>query len=498
MQRTACRHLADRSWHHSTSSWADAFLQPLRQFLRRRERVQRHSSGAVLVALCCASCAQLPSRPSAEPAKGNVAQAVVVRDQRGVVPPAVEDRVIASVKAEGDGDLAEHHLRVLAAQGERDLYRGNAARLLVDGPATFAAMKVAIERARGRVLLESYIVDDGAMADELAALLSRKATQGVQVAFMYDGLGSFATGQAYFDRLAAAGVALCKFNPVNPLERPGYWDINHRDHRKVLVVDQDVAFTGGINISRVYASGSFGRGHAPPSDPLRDGWRDTQVELRGPVVQAFARGFERVWASQRCAALPARALPASRPVSGQRVVKLLESDPADRQNSIYTTLLAAIDAAQRRIDLTMAYFAPGPDMIDALANAARRGVDVTLVLPGRSDFSLVLHAGRAYYDALLDAGVHIYEMDDAVMHAKTAVVDGVWSTVGSSNMDWRSFVANHEVNAIVIGRDFGEALEAQFRIDLARSRPIDHVAWQQRGWGQRVMEQVGRFAERLL
>jgi cardiolipin synthase len=465
----------------------------LQQFLRRH----RCGHSATLLVALCAGCAQLPPRPNAQPAAGTVAQAVTVRDRRGVVPPAVEDRVIASLKAEGDGQLAERHLRVLAAQGESDLYRGNAARLLVDGPATFAAMKAAIERARGRVLLESYIVDDGKMADELAALLSRKAAQGVHIAFMYDGLGSIATDPAYFDRLAASGVALCKFNPVNPLERPGYWDINHRDHRKVLVVDQDVAFTGGINISRVYASGSFGRGHAP-TDPLKDGWRDTQIELRGPVVQAFASGFERVWASQRCAVRPARALPAAKAVAGERVVEVLESNPEDRENRIYTTLLAAIDAAQRRIELTMAYFAPGSDMIDALAAAARRGVDVTLVLPGRSDFTLVLHAGRAYYDELLDAGVHIHEMDDAVMHAKTAVIDGVWSTVGSSNMDWRSFVANHEVNAIIIGREFGEALEAQFRLDLARSRPVDSVTWHQRGWGQRVMEQVGRLAERLL
>src|SRR5207249_10455979 len=123
--------------------------------------------------------------------------------------------------------------------------------------------------------------------------------------------------------------------------------------------------------------------------------------------------------------------------------------------------------AQLPFGTGQAYFSPGPDMVDALADAARRGVDVALVLPGRSDFSLVLHAGRAYYDEVLDAGVHIHEMDEAVMHAKTAVVDGVWSTVGSSNMDWRSFVANHEVDAIVIGRDFGAALEAQFRIDLA-------------------------------
>ena len=120
-------------------------------------------------------------------------------------------------------------------------------------------MKSAITRARGRVLLESYIVEDSKMADELAVLLSNKAARGVQVALIYDGVGSIRTGAAYFDRLAGAGVAVCKFNPVNPLERPGYWGINHRDHRKVLVVDQEVAFTGGINISRAYSSGSFGR-----------------------------------------------------------------------------------------------------------------------------------------------------------------------------------------------------------------------------------------------
>ena len=378
------------------------------------------------------------------------------------------------------------------APPENPFVGGNQARLLVDGPRTHRAMFEAMAAARDHINIHTYILDGGEIGQKLAALLAAKVKSGVKVHVMYDSVGSIGTPKAYFQGLRDAGVAVCEFNPVQQVET-----VNHRNHRKITVVDGKVAFTGGINISRVYASGSLGRGHAP-SDPLRDGWRDTQVELRGPVVQAFAHGFERIWESQHCAALPARALPASRPVAGPRVVKVLESDPQDRQNRIYTALLAAIDAAQRRIDLTMAYFAPGTDMIQALAGAARRGVDVTLVLPGRSDFSLVLHAGRAYYDDLLDAGVHIYEMDDAVMHAKTAVVDGVWSTVGSSNMDWRSFVANHEVNAIVIGRDFGEALEAQFRLDLARSRPVDRVAWQQRGWGQRVMEQVGRFTERFL
>ncbi|HEU5297132.1 MAG TPA: phospholipase D-like domain-containing protein, partial [Burkholderiaceae bacterium] len=377
------------------------------------------------------------------------------------------------------------------------LYQGNTAHLLLDGPATFAAMKSAIARARGRVLLETYIVDSSATANELAALLVHKVAQGVRVALIYDGLGSIRTDAAYFDRLAKAGVAVCKFNPVNPLERPGYWDINHRDHRKVLVVDQEVAFTGGINISRVYSSGSLGRQRGD-SGASQGGWRDTQIELRGPVVQAFAHSFTRTWADQGCKGALGEPPPPAVATPGQRVVQVLESDPRDRYNRIYTALLAAIEASQRSVWLTMAYFAPGDEMIAALTAAARRGVDVVLVLPGRSDFSLVLHAGRSYYEQLLAAGVRIHEMEDAVMHAKTAVIDGVVSTVGSSNMDWRSLVANSEINAIVLGRDFGAQVEAVFRRDLANSRAIELDAWRRRELSDRFMEQMGRFAERLL
>ena len=433
-----------------------------------------------------------------------MSQQVQVRDRSGTVAPAVEQRVLSAVKAEGDGALTEHHLRVLAASGEVDLYRGNATRLLLDGPATFAAMKSAIERARKRVLFESYIVEDSAMADELSALLTRKVAQGVAVALMVDSVGSRSLDAAYFDRLAASGVIVCKFNPLNPLERPGYWSISHRDHRKVLVVDDEVAFTGGINISRAYSAGSsIGSGAGADGDAMRArGWRDTHIELRGPVVPAFARGFASVWASQGCPdatqAVSQPMPPAVRAAPGQRVVKLLESDPRDQTNRIYAALLQAIEAAQRSVHLTMAYFAPGTDMVAALADAARRGVDVSLVLPGRSDFTLVLHAGRSYYDELLSAGVRIHEMDQAVMHAKTAVIDGVLSTVGSSNMDWRSWVANNEANVIVLGNDFGKELEVVFQRDVEQSRPVHIEEWRQRGLSSRVMEQLGRAAERLL
>jgi cardiolipin synthase len=445
-------------------------------------------------------CGQLPERPSAPPA--GAAPDVAVRDHRGRLAPAAQAGALQRIKAEGRAELVEHHLRVLSASGDVDLYRNNATRLLVDGPATFAAMKQAVTQARQRVLLESYIIEDSAMADDLARLLSAKVRAGVSVALMYDAVGSLQTDAAYFERLAAAGVGVCKFNPIHPPERPGYWAINHRNHRKLLLVDNEVALTGGINISRVYASGSSARlsrrARAAPSDPLADGWRDTHIELRGPVVPAMAAGFERLWQAQGCKGSTGMAAPPRQAAPGQRVVKLLESDPTEKGNRIYSALLGAIAASRVSIHLTMAYFAPGPDVIEALCDAAQRGVEVSLLLPGRSDFTLILHAGRSYYTQLLRAGVQIHEMDDAVMHAKTAVIDGVLSTVGSSNMDWRSFVTNNEINVIVLGEDFGSELEAQFARDLAGARAIRQSEWSGRGLWPRVMETVGRMAERVL
>lgn len=417
-------------------------------------------------------------------------------DGQGVSSPR---RVAAQVAAEGRAALALHQLNQLAAQGDAHLFRNNAARLLIDGPATFAAMRAAVRAARTRVLLESYIFEDEGLAAEMGALLAEKVRAGVGVAVLYDSLGSRNASDTFFESLRARGVSVCAFNPVNPLRRPGYWDINHRDHRKFLVADQTVGFTGGINISKVYTSGSGSsggsRGGGSGSDA--DGWRDTQIELRGPVVPALAAAFEAQWHSQGCRdALPAAPAEPARD-AGTKTVQLLLSQPQDERNPIYDSLLRAIEAAQVSVHLTMAYFAPGKQMAQALQDAARRGVEVVLVLPSRSDFKMVLHAGRAYYTELLEAGVQIHELQTALLHAKTAVIDGVWSTVGSSNMDWRSFVDNSEANVVVLGDDFGQSLEAQFQRDLAASRPIPADEWARRGMGQRLLEAFGRLAERL-
>jgi cardiolipin synthase A/B len=418
---------------------------------------------------------------------------------------------LARLRAEGKGALMERQLGVLAAAGDVDLYRGNTARLLVDGPQTFAAMKAAIASARHRVLMESYIVEDVGVAAEFAELLIRKAGEGVRVALMYDSVGSLTSDSAFFQRLQAGGVAVCAFNPVNPLQRPGHWELVQRNHRKTLTVDSDVAYTGGINISNVYADGSFGSGGSGGSGGRskpgkRDaaageeagGWRDTQVELRGPVVTALGTLFRTSWTAQGCAGSLPPAPPPQQATPGQRVVKVVAGDPKLGVNPTYTTLMAAVGSAARSVQLTMGYFAPGPELVQALCDAAARGVDVQLVLPGKSDVQLVLHAARSYYARLLAAGVQIHEWQGSVMHAKTAVVDGVLSSVGSSNLDWRSILLNNEIDVMVLGDDFGQEMEALFAKDAGASKRVDAAAWAQRGMGQRLLESIGRLVEPLL
>ncbi len=457
-----------------------------------------------------ASCAVAPPPSRTDPPvvapkadARQIAQRVDMRGRSGRLSPAQREQLLQRVGRQGSATLLNTQLAAMAiadeaaADGGVELQAQNRATLLIDGPQTFAAMFQAIERARHTVLLQSYIVDDTAIAEQLAALLARKRAQGVQVALLYDALGSIGTDPAFFERLRAQGVPVCATNPVNPVTRPGYWNMANRDHRKILSVDRQTGFTGGINISAVYSSGSFGRGggRSAARDPDA-GWRDTQVQLQGPAVAALDDLVRATWRAQGCEP----ALPPAPPVAGgpggDQLVRIVPASPQDGPARIYTLLLTAIDAAQRSVFLTMAYFAPGSEMVDALCDAARRGVDVQLVLPAHSDFAPVLYAGRSHYQRLLDAGVKIHELQDAVLHAKTAVIDGVVSTVGSSNMDWRSFSSNSEVNAVVFGENFGNAMARMFEADLRDSTAITPQAWARRSLWQRGKEIAARLFER--
>ncbi|MDB5888344.1 MAG: cardiolipin synthase [Rhodocyclales bacterium] len=368
------------------------------------------------------------------------------------------------------------------------LVAGNEVSLLSDGPDTYGAMLEAIHRARKLILLESYILDNDAVGTRFAEALTERSKAGVTVAVMVDAVGTLSTPNAYFDALQQAGIIVVHFNPIDPLRSWFGWTLDERDHRKVLVVDGKVGFTGGLNLSEVYSSRP-GRSGARRKELAGENapWRDTHVRIRGPAAMDLQREFLRGWAEQGGPPLLAAATVVAAnqadagTMPGRDLVRIVATSP-DEGSAIYWTLLGAINRAQHSVHITMAYFVPNREFLDALEDASNRGVDVELVLPGFSDFWMVFHAGRAHYTELLKSKVRIYERRDALLHAKTAVIDGIWSTVGSSNIDWRSFVHNHELNAIVLGPSFGAQMEAQFDKDRSASVPVMLNEWNQRSW----------------
>ena len=358
-------------------------------------------------------------------------------------------------------------------------------------------MFAAIRGARDSINLETYIFEGDEIGRQFSDLLLERQAAGVQVNIIHDGVGGFATPKAFFDRLRSGGIAVLEFNPVSPLSAVTPWLLNHRDHRKLLVVDGRTAFIGGINISNVYSSGSNVRRSATAPE-TKVAWRDTDIQLEGPVVGELQKLFLETWAKQKGAPLaPKDYLPALKP-QGNDIVRAIGSTPDDPYSQIYLTLVSAIGNAERQVYLTNAYFVPDPQMLKALSAAAGRGVDVRLILPSHSDSETTFHAGRSHYAELLARGVRIFERGGELLHAKTAVIDGVWSTVGSSNLDWRSFLDNDEVNAVIIGRDFGRKMQEMFARDLAASREIDPANWERRALSLRIKEWMARVWGRLL
>lgn len=372
---------------------------------------------------------------------------------------------------------------------------GNAVRLFSDGPSTYTAMFQAIERARDHINLETYIFEDDTVGRRLAELLIQKEKEGVQVNIIYDSFGSLETSDAFFERLRDGGLKVVEFNPVNPLDVKRRWMVNQRDHRKILVVDGTIAFTGGVNISRVYSRSPFRSSRPKSPEAAKTLWRDTHVQIEGPVVAEFQRTFLKAWTQQKGPPLPEQQyFPPLKP-AGKLIVRAINSSPADDMATIYRVFVSAISHAEQSIHLTVAYFAPDGQMLKALTDAAARGVDVTLLLPGVTDSGLVVRAGQSHYKRLLQAGVKLYELQGALLHSKTAVIDGVWSTVGSANLDWRSFLHNEEVNAVILGDEFAAQMGALFQQDLAASRRITLKEWETRPFIHRVKETIGRILE---
>lgn len=372
----------------------------------------------------------------------NGAQAPLSPDSRSLTPP----RLLAA--------------QALSRTAGAPLTGGNALTLLRDASGNYPAWLEAIRNARRSIHLENYIVQEDAVGHEFMDALVERARAGVKVRLLYDWVGTFlVSSRSFFQPLAAAGGEVRVFNPLR-LANPFGW--LSRDHRKSLVVDAEVGFVSGLCISRRW-QGDAVRDIAP--------WRDTGVAIRGPAVADILEAFSQTWAL--CGTpLCADELPARRdiPEAGSVALRVIGSSPYTSGLYRLDQLIAAM--AEESLWLTDAYFVGTPAYVQALCAAAQDGVDVRLLVPGSSDIPLLSPFSRAGYRPLLEAGVRVFEWNGSMLHAKTAVADGRWARVGSSNLNLASWISNYELDVAVEDEGFAAEMQAMYQQDMAQATEI--------------------------
>jgi cardiolipin synthase A/B len=442
-------------------------------------------------------CATVPDVDDVIRHSAGEPQAIV--GARGPLSPAQSRTILARLAQQSpDSDLLQRHLAIEQAVADAPLIAGNRTTLLQDGPDSFRAMFAAIRAAKASIGLEYYILENvESDGEHLADLLLAKRQEGVPVAVIYDSYGSIDTPNRFIDRLKAAGVDVLEFHPVNPFKEQHGYAPNNRDHRKILVVDGKVAIIGGVNLYTAYQPHPHARLVASDGQNA-DKWHDTDLRIEGPAALSLRQLFVDHWAAQSGQALPAMAVPLAPSATGSELVRIIGSDHNDAVPRYYATLLSAMRSAEKTIWITTAYFVPTEDEMRDLEDAARRGVDVRLMLPGKSDSDLAMAVGHAGYEDLLEAGVKIFELQDGVLHSKSAVIDGVWSVIGSSNFDHRSILFNDEVDAVVLGQDTAQQLETLFGKNEAAAKPISRAEWEDRPLTERIREIYSRIAANML
>jgi cardiolipin synthase len=364
---------------------------------------------------------------------------------------------------------------------------GNDVELLVNGDSIFPAFLDTIRRAERTVNLLTYVYWQGDIARDVAGLLCERARQGVEVKVLLDWVGSLPMDRSLIEDMRDSGVCVARFRPPRPyaLRR-----LNNRTHRKLLIADGRVGMTGGVGIAEEWTGDA--------QDP--DHWRDTHVRLRGPVVRGLQGAFAENWLEATGDALVGDDwLPALDEVDGGGAMQLVRSRAGVGDTNVEALYYLAIASARRSVDLTAAYFAPRPAFVEALCDASERGVDVRVLVPGpHIDKEFVRIAGRRSYEQLLGCGVRIFEYQPTMLHAKTLVIDGVWSSVGSVNFDNRSFQLHDEATLGVRSEHFAGRLTEQFERDLDASEQIRPGRWRRRPLRQRAGEAVLGLARREL
>ena len=367
--------------------------------------------------------------------------------------------------------------------------------LLHDGAHCFPAMLEAIRNARHEVLMEMYWFGSDRTGWRFAEALMDKAREGLAVALIYDAVGSIDSGDSVFEAMRAAGVRVIDYNPIAPWRRRfRFGVVNNRNHRKMLMVDGRIGFTGGVNLGDEWAPESEGG----------DGWRDDMVRLEGLAVRSMRTIFLHTWQQllrqERGEATeigedepPARFIGETK-----SRVRVLANHYLGERRAIRATYLRRIHQARESVYITNSYFVPDGAIRRALARAAGRGVDVRVLLPGESDVPAVSYASRRMYGWLMDRGIHMHEWRGNVLHAKTAVIDGQWCTVGTYNLDYRSWRFNLEVTVSIEDAAVGNAMKERFFQDLESAPPVDRRVYRFRPLSDRLLEHFFYLFRKLL
>jgi cardiolipin synthase A/B len=407
---------------------------------------------------------------------------------RGQLEAARSDRISRDFPA-GVVPLDDRERQIFRAgsilTGE-EISLGNRVTVLSNGDDVYRAMAEAIDRARHHVHAQCFLIRNDATGAWFRDRLADAARRGVQVRLLCDGYGCLGLGSAWHRRLRREGGRVAHFLPMRSLLLQ---PVNMRNHRKIIVVDGAIAFSGGMNVGDEY------KGRMPEVGA----WRDTHFRIEGPASRAFQRVFLQDWYYTTGEAVdPALFFPSIPSPPGTAAVAVIPSGPDTRTEAIHRLFFGAIAGASERVWITTPYFVPDQAMLVALEVAALRGVDVKLILPRRSNHRVTFHAGRSFYEHLLGAGVNVHEYQPGMIHAKTMIVDRKVILLGSANMDMRSFRLSFEVHALIHDEATAESLQTCFQNDLEQTRAVEAEQWRTRPWHDRVAEGVGRFLSPLL
>jgi cardiolipin synthase len=367
-------------------------------------------------------------------------------------------------------------VRTISAMLGPEVVGGNRAAVLLNGDQIFPALLEAIGNAQKSITFEMFIYWSGDIGKKISDALAARARAGVKVHVLIDGVGSGKIEDAYVEQMAAAGVQVVRYNP------PRWFSIgkvNNRTHRKLMVVDGTVGFTGGVGIADQWTGNA--------QDPAH--WRDTHFRIEGPVVAQMQGAFMDNWTEETGVVLHGDIyFPTLKPVGAQSA-QIFTSSPGGGADSMQLMYLLSIAAAKKSIVLSAAYFVPDDVEIQTLVAAMKRGVSVRLIVPGEHiDTETVRRASRARWGELLDAGAEIHEYQPTMFHCKIMVIDELWTSVGSTNFDNRSFAVNDEANLNIYDRDFARQQIRIFEDDLKRSRRITREEWRNRPWMERLWE----------